>query len=51
MTAGWVPGGVKASAGNHREGVPLSQEGGRVGGGSQHEETGGEEEEERLPLL
>lgn len=32
MTAGWVPTGVKASAVNHREGVPLSQEGGRVGG-------------------
>lgn len=32
VTAGWVPGGLKASAGNRREGVPLSQEGGRVGG-------------------
>lgn len=51
MTAGWVPGGVKASAGNHREGVPLSQEGGRVGGGSQHEETGGEGRRRRRDFL
>lgn len=45
MTAGWVPGGVKASAGNHRVGVPLSQEGGRAGGPSM------KREEEKLPPL
>lgn len=41
MTAGWAPAGVKASAVNHREGVPLSQEGGRVGGLSMGRREGG----------